>query len=58
MYKSFENHLKTTIRPLKFFFLIIITMEQLRWQNAQQKCLNKILEAENTLLDLGMKKEL
>ena len=33
-------------------------MEQLRWQNAQQKCLNKILEAENTLLDLGMKKEL
>ena len=58
----FINSLKIIWKPLKkhtnFFlkksisFHIIISMEQLRQQNAQAKILNRILRAESTLLDL------
>ena len=62
-YKFCTNLLKITWKPLKdhvkfIFFLIIITIEQLRWQNSLQKCLNKILGVENGLLDLEKRIEL
>ena len=62
-YKFCTNLSKITWKPLKdhvkfIFFLIIITIEQLRWQNSLQRCLNKILGAENGLLDLEKRKEL
>ena len=37
-------------------FHIIIRMEQLRWQNAQERNLRRILGAKNTLLDSEKKK--
>ena len=50
--KPLKNHVK------KHFLLIIIRMEQLRQQNAQEKNWNEILVTENTLLDLQKRKEL
>ena len=37
-------------------FHIIIRMEQLRWQNSQERNLRRILGAKNTLLDSEEKK--